>query len=238
MAHRSLKSSPTAYARIAGLLYLSMVPLGFFGYMYVPSVLLVPGDAATTASNIMASELLFRLSIVSALVVQVINIFLVLVLYKLLEPVSRNHALLMVVFLLVGTPIAMFDQVNLFAALHLLSGADSLAALEAGQVNAQVMLFLDLHQHGAYIAGIFFGLWLFPMGYLVFRSGFLPRILGVFLMIGCMGYLVDSFAIFIFPDFEPIVLYTFWGELFFPLWLLIKGVNVDQWQKRALESAQ
>jgi uncharacterized protein DUF4386 len=229
------ETSPAIYARVAGLLYLIMVPLGFFGYMYVPS-LIVPGDAAATASNILASESLFRLSIVSALTVQIVNIVLVLVLYKLLKPVSQNHALLMVVFLLIGTPIAMFDQVNLLAVLHLLSGAGHLTGFTTDQLYAQMTLFLVLHRQGAYIAGIFFGLWLFPMGYMVFKSGFLPRILGILLIVGSFGYLIDSFAIFLFPNFKEIVLFTFWGEILFPLWLLIKGVNVDLWEKCAYES--
>ncbi len=99
-------------------------------------------------------------------------------------------------------------------------------------------MLLELHQLGISIAGIFWGLWLFPMGYLVFKSGYIPRILGILLMIGCVGYLVESFAAFLFPSFEVnIALFTFWGEVLFPLWLLIKGVNVEGWEKRALASA-
>ncbi len=227
--------NPNKTARIAGFLYLTMVPLGFFG-MYGHSNLIVPGDAATTVNNIIASESLFRLSIMSALIVQIVNILLVLVLYKLLKPVNRNYAVLMVVFILVAVPITMLNELNQIAALLLLSGADYLTVFEAEQLQAQVMLFLDLHEHGIKIAGLFWALWLFPMGYLVFKSGFLPRILGVLLIIGCLGYLIDSVTFFFFPSFEPIVLYTFWGELLFPLWLLIKGVNVERWEKRALES--
>ncbi len=231
------ETSPLVYARVAGFLYLLMVPLGFFGYMYVPS-LIAPGDAATTIDNVTSSGSLFRLSIVSALIVQVVNIFLVLILYKLLKAVNKTQALLMVILLLVATPIAMLNQFNHFAALLLLSGADFLTAFTVDQLHAQVLFFLDLHRYGAQIAGIFFGLWLFPMGYLVFKSGYIPRILGVLLMIGCFGYLIDSFAIFLFPNFKAtIALFTCWGEVLFPLWLLIKGVNIEQWEKRALEPA-
>ena len=229
--------SPMLYARVAGFLYLIMVPLGFFGYSYVPSMV-VPGDAVTTVENIVAAGSLFPLSIVSALTVQIVNIFLVLVLYRLLKPVSKNHALLLVIFLLIATPIAMFDQVNLFAVLKLLSDANYLTAFKVDQLHAQVMLFLELHRYGAHIAGIFFGLWLFPMGYLVYKSGFIPRVLGVFLMIGCFGYLFDSIAVFLIPNFDAtIAIYTCWGEVLFPLWLLIKGVNVKLWEKRSLALA-
>jgi hypothetical protein len=232
------KMNPNKTARIAGFLYLILFPLGLFGIMYVPSILIVPGDAATTANNIMASESLFRLSIVSALIIQIVNILLVLVLYKLLKPVNKNHAVLMVIFFLVSVPITMLNELNQFAALLLLSGADYLTVFTTDQLQALVPLFLDLHEYGITIAGIFWGLWLFPMGYLVFKSGYIPRILGILLMIGCFGYLIDSFAIFLLPNYEVnIAIFTFWGELLLPLWLLIKGVNVEQWEKRALESA-
>ena len=224
-------------ARIAGILYLIEFPLGIFGILYVPSILIVPGDAATTANNIMASESLFRLSIVSGLILQIINTLLVLVLYKLLKSVNKNHALLMVIFFLVGVPIAMLNELNHFAALQLLSGADYLTVFTADQLQALVPLFLDLHEHGINIAGIFWGLWLFPMGYLVFKSGYIPRILGVLLIIGGFGYLIDCVTFFLIPNFAAISLFTFWGEVLLPLWLLIKGVNVEQWEKRALESA-
>jgi hypothetical protein len=234
------KMNPNKTARVAGFLYLLMAPFGIFGILWASS-LIVPGDAATTANNIMASESLFRLSIVSALMVQIITIFVVLVLYKLLKPVNKNHALLMVIFILLGAPIAMLNELNRFVALLLLSGADYLTVFTADQLQALVPLFLDLHEHGITIAGIFWSLWLFPMGYLVFKSGFLPRILGVLLIIAGFGYLIDSFAGFLLPNFyatiSQFILYTTYGELLFPLWLLIKGVNVEQWEKRALESA-
>ena len=238
MTNRIAETSPLIYARVAGFLYLLLFPLGIFGILYVPSNLIVPGDAATTANNIMASESLFRLSILSALFVQITQILLVIVLYKLLKPVNKNHALLMVIFALIAVPIAMLNELNNIVALLLLRGTDNLTVFGADQLHAQVMLFLDLHEHGIFIAQIFWGLWLFPMGYLVFKSGFLPRILGILLMIGCFGYLIDSFTFLIFPNFDATIsMFTFWGELLLPLWLLIKGVDVEQWEKRALESA-
>jgi len=229
------ETSPLVYARVAGLLYLGMVPLGFFG-MYGHSMLTVPNDTAATINNIMTSVSMYRLSIMSALIVQVVNILLVLVLYKLLKPVSKNYAVLMVVFFLVSVPITMLNELNQFAVLQLLNGNNYLNIFETDERYARVMMFLDLHEHGIHISGLFWGLWLFPMGYLVFKSGFLPKIIGILLMIGGFGYLIDAVTFFFFPNFKPIVLYTFWGELLLPLWLLIKGVNVEQWEKRALES--
>ncbi len=232
------KMNPNKTARIAGFLYLILLPLGIFGIMYVPSILLVPGDAAATANNIMASESLFRFGIVSALIVQVIHIFLVLFLYKLLKPVNKNQALLMVIFVLVSVPIAMLNLLNQFAALLLLSGADYLAVFTADHLQALVSLFLDLRLYGLVIAWIFWGLWLFPMGYLVFKSGYIPRILGVLLIIGGFGYLIDCATFVLLPNFDVrIGMTTGYGEIILGLWLLVKGVNVEQWEKRALDSA-
>ena len=161
-------------ARVAGFLYLLVFPLAIFS-LNVRDTLIVPEDAAATASNIMASEGLFRGGIAAWLVSQTIFIFLLLALYKLLKPVNRNVALHMVVLLLVGVPIALINELNQFAALLLLSGADYLTAVEAGQLHAQVMFHLNLHEYGINIAQIFWGLWLLPFGYLVLRSGFLPQ---------------------------------------------------------------
>jgi hypothetical protein len=205
----------------------------------LPSVLIVPGDAATTANNVLASESLFRLGVVSALITQTVQILLVLALYKLLKPVNRNLALLMVIFILLGVPIAMLNELNHFVVLLLLSGADYLTVFTADQLQALVPLLLDLHEHGIMIAHIFWGLWLLPMGYLIFKSGYIPRILDVLLIIGGFGYLIDFVTFLLFPDFDvTIAEFTFIGELLLPLWLLIKGVDVEQWEKRALESAR
>lgn len=231
--------SPLVYARVAGVLYLLLLPLGIFGILYVPSAMIVPGDPAATANNIMAAESLFRLSIVAALIIPLVNLFLVLVLYKLLKPVHKNMAVLMVILLLLAIPIAMLNELNQCAVLLLLNSAEFSTVFTTAQLQASAAFFLDLHEYGIHIAGIFWGLWLFPMGYLVFKSGFLPRVLGILLMIGCFGYLIDSVAAFLFPGYGvEIAGFTFWGELLLPLWLLIKGVNVEQWQQAALGSTE
>lgn len=217
-------------ARIAGFLYLLLLPLGILGILYVPATLIVPEDTAVTASNIMANETLFRLGMVSALLVQVVNIFVVVFLYKLLNPVNKNMARMMVIFILMGAPIAMVNELNNAGVLLLLESDVPAYGLMA--------LFLELHEYGIQIAGIFWGLWLFPMGYLVFKSNYIPKIIGVLLMIGCFGYLIDSFTFLLFPDFGyTVAQFTFIGELLLPLWLVVKGVNVEQWQKYPLQPA-
>ena len=229
------KINPNKTARVAGCLYLMLFPLGIFGIIYIPSSLIVLGDAATTASNIMANELLYRLSIVTALTLQIVNIFLALALYKLLNPVDKNNAVLMVILVLVAAPIAMLNELNHVAVLLVLSGSDFLTTFSMDQVQASVPLFLNLHEHGVFIAQIFWGLWLFPMGYLIFKSNFLPLALGILMIIGGFGYLVDSFVYFIFPDFDVTFSeFTFLGELLLPLWLMFKGVNHEQWGKNML----
>ena len=144
----------------------------------------------------------------------------------------------MVVLVLVGVPIAMFNMLNQIAALLILSNADYLIVFPPEQLHAQVMLFLNLHEYGVFIAQIFWGLWLFPLGYLVFKSGYIPKILGILLIIAGFGYLIDVVIFFLFPTFDvTISQFTFIGELLLALWLLIKGVNVEEWEKIALESA-
>jgi Domain of unknown function (DUF4386) len=221
-------------ARLAGGLYLAMMPFSVFGIIYVPSVLVVPGDAAATSRNIMASEFLFRSGTVSHLVGQVIFIFLVLALYRLLRPVNRDHAVLMVILALLGVPMAFLNELNHLAVLALLHGTVS-GGLTSDELHSQVMLFLDLRQSGILLTQVFWGLWLLPLGLLVFRSGFLPRLLGILLLIGCAGYVIDTVTQLLFPGYDvTISQFTFIGELLLPLWLLIKGVNVERWQQATL----
>ena len=236
MTTRTAETSPLIRARVAGFLYLIANIPAPFALVYLPSLLIVSGDAATTANNIMASESLFRLGIVSLLFNPIANIFLVLALYQLLKAVNKNMASLMVIFSLAAVPIGMLNELNNLAVLQLLSGADYLKVFPAEQLQALAYLFLRLHGQGLNIAQIFWGLWLFPMGYLVFKSGFIPKILGILLMIGCFGYVIQSVAAFLGTNVS-IIFFTSWGELLFLIWLLVKGVDVKQWEKRAAESA-
>jgi hypothetical protein len=230
MTSYAAEPSPQVRARVAGVLYLVLGVFAGFSLQYVASRLIVSGNAAATAANILASESLFRLGIVSNLVVALINIFLALALYQLLKPVNANMAALMVILILVATPIVMLNELNHVALLLLAHGP---AGLTADQAHALMSFFLHLHAYGYGVAEIFYGLWLFPMGYLVFTSGFLPRFLGVLLIIGCFGYLAQSVVDLLFPSSGVIIyLYTSWGELVFPLWLVIRGVNVERWEKR------
>ena len=217
-------------ARLAGALYVAVMPFAFFGLIYVPSVLLVSGDAAATSRNILASEWLFRAGTVSHLIGQVIHVFLVLALYRLLESVNRVHAVLMAVLALLPVPMAFLNEVNQLAALRLLTNVND-GAFTASQLQAQAMLFLDMRQDGILVTQVFWGLWLLPLGLLVFRSGFLPRLLGVLLVIAGAGYVIDSATQLLSPGLPTIALFTAVGEFLFPLWLLIRGVNAERWRQ-------
>ena len=205
-------------ARLSGILYLSLIPLGIFGIIYVPSILVVPENIATTIANIIENETLFRWSIISALVVQLVNIILVLLLFKLFKRTHKEMASLMVVFSLLAVPIAFLNEINNLAVLQLLN--------QSNESQHLISFFLDLHQQGIIIAQVFWGLWLFPMGYLVYKSDFMPKFIGILLIIGSIGYVVDSLTLILLPQFNiTFSEFTFLGEVIFPLWLLIKGIK-------------
>ena len=216
-------------ARIAGLLYLVNGVTGFFSIIYVPGKLIVSGNTAATANNILASERLFRLGIVSELICAAEFIFLLWVLYRLLSGVNKTHASLMVILGLVFVPIMFVNTLNEIAALTLLRGADFLSVFGQSQREALATLFLDLHRYG-FVVGWIFGLWLFPFGVLVFKSGFLPRILGVLLIVAGFGYLADSLIPLLLPSYENMVgrlagIPLTLGEPAMILWLLIMGAK-------------
>jgi hypothetical protein len=217
-------------ARIAGAWYLSLVLTGPFTLIYVPRTLIVRGNAAATANNILAHETLFRLGIVAELIGSVTFIFAVLALYRLLSSVNTTRAAQMVALALVSVAVGFVNVLNNIAALTLFRGADFLAAFEKPQRDALAMLFLRLHGQGIVIDEIFWGLWLFPFGLLVMRSRFLPWILGALLIVNCFAYLVVSLTSLLAPSYASVVnrfaTIPETGELWIMLWLLIKGAKV------------
>jgi len=217
-------------ARLAGAIYLTMVFTAPFSLIYVPSKLIVRGNAAVTANNILAHETMFRLSIFGDLIGQVIFICLAIALYRLLSKVNKTWAALMVAFVLVSAAVGFLDTLNNIAALILFRGGEFLTVFDKPQRDALAMFFLRLHSQGISIDEIFWGLWLFPFGLLVFRSGFLPRWLGVWLMINCFAYVVLSVIGFFFPTYnDKAFLYlqpVLFGEIAIMLYLLIRGANV------------
>ena len=216
-------------ARMAGFLYLMFLVTLIFAEDAVRSKLIVFGDGAATANNIMASEGLFRIGFMSDLLSAVFFLLSAWALHVLLKSVDKNLALLFVLLILGGVAIHCINMLNQFAALLLLSGADYLKVFQAVQLQALAMLFLNLYKNGFIIAQVFYGAWLFPLGYLVFKSGFLPRILGILLMIDCFGVLIWFFQFFLFPGYEvityPGLIVSLIAEFSLALWLLIMGAK-------------
>ncbi|MGB8645909.1 MAG: DUF4386 domain-containing protein [Anaerolineae bacterium] len=218
-------------ARMAGFLYVLFLITGIFAGV-VRSNLIVYGDAGVTVKQIMAAPWLFRIDFISDLLSGALFLLSAWALYVLLKPVNKNLALLFVLLNLGGVAVQCVSLLNQFAALLLLSGADYLKAFPADQLQVLAMLFLNLHRNGFMIAQLFFGAWLLPLGYLVYRSGFLPGILGVLLIVDFFGVLIWFFQFFLLPGYEvityPGLAASFVAEVSLSLWLLIKGVKDQQ----------
>jgi len=225
----SKMKSSKKIARLAGFLYLAHFITFFLADNGVHSTAVGSVDAAATAHNMMASEWLFRIGFVSFLLTAVFFLLSAWALYVLLKPVNKDLALLFVLLNLGGVAIWCISQVSEFAALLLLSGADYLKVFQPDQLQALAMLFLNLYQNGYMIAQMLLNLWLFPLGYLVFKSGFLPRVLGVLLILDGFAMLVWFFQFFFFPGYEIIgtlgLSVGLIAEGSLCLWLLIKGVK-------------
>jgi hypothetical protein len=241
MTNRTTDTSPLTYARLAGLLYLVITVAATIAHFYVPGELIVPGDAATTAHNIMAAESLFRLGgIGGELVVLLSEVVLSIILYILLKPVSKTLSLIAAVSRLIMTAVHGLNLINYFFVLLLLGKAEYAAVFNTDQLQALVSLFLEAHHYGFTIGIAFLTLHVFALGYLILKSGYFPKVLGILFVLAGIGYTIDSFALLLSTGYDttpafvalPIAL----AEIAFPLWLLIKGVNVDQWQKQALRS--
>lgn len=224
-------SSPRTIARVAGLLYLIVVLAGIFSIAYVPSQTQVAGDAAATAAKIASHEGLFRLGIAAGLVCYTAFLLLPLALYRLLSPHGTTAAALMVVLAVASVPLAFVNLQHKLDVLTLLGDAPHLRAFAPEVLSAQAMLELQAYGNGMLVSKLFWGLWLLPFGWLVLTSRQLPRILGILLMLGCMGYVVDVFARLLVPGFAAssaasyITLPATLGEIGTCLWLLVFGVR-------------
>ena len=214
---------------MAGFLYLGHFVAFFLADNGVHYTAVEPIDAAATAHSIMASERLFRIGFVSFLFAAIFFLLSAWALYVLLKPVNKNLALLFVLLNLGGVAIHCVSQLSEFVAMLLLSGADYLKVFQTDQLQALAMVFLNVYKNGFMIANIFLGLWLFPLGYLVFKSGFLPRVLGILLIIDGFAMLTWFFQFFFFPGYEIVsslcLVEGLIAEGSLCLWLLIKGAK-------------
>ena len=233
---KDIKTSPRKYARIVGILYVVIFILGPFAFFMGRTSIVVPGDPSATADKLMASGQMFRLGMVAETIIVLVEIVVSAILYFLLRPVNRPLSL--------ASSLARFAQavlqaVNLFTAvpaLLLLGGAGYLAVLSSDQMNSLLLMSTDVNAFMIIIWGLIFGFHLMLLGYLVYKSGFWPKLLGILLLVASLGYLSQSYVHLIAPEYDSIfstivVILSIPGELAFTLWLLIKGLNEERWQE-------
>jgi hypothetical protein len=229
------RDSIRVYARFTGLLMLVTLIFGYFGEAYVPSKMIAARDAAATATNIMSSPFLFRLGFASYLIEAVCDITLALLFYVLLRPVNKNLALLAAFFGLVSTAVYAIAELFYFSALIILRSADALKAFSPDQLNALALLSLKLFGNCGWIFLAFYGIASLLRGYLIFRSGYLPKFLGVLLMIGGVAFIAKNFTAVLAPAYSSnaVLLVMAPAGLALTAWLLTKGVDIAKWRERA-----
>ena len=237
MMDRADEISPRLVARIAGAFYLITIIMGVFAEVFARGAVVVRDDPAATATNILAHEPLYRFGLAADLIMMACYIAVTLLFYVLFKPVGRSLSLLAAFFSLVGIAVLAVNSLNHLAPLVFLGSAHYLSAFETTQLQALALMSLKMHARGYSIAGVFFGFYCLMIGYLVFRSGFLPRILGVLMAIGGLGYLTSSFASFLSPALAArlpdVTVLGGLAELSLCLWLMVRGVDASKWKERA-----
>ncbi len=237
MEEHQAEASPRALSRIGGVLYLIIIVIGMFGEAFVRGRIIVSGDAAATAANIRSMESLWRFGIAAELFLLICAVVLALILFVLVRPVSRDLALLATFFNLVSIALEAAYALYLVTALFPLGKSPYLGAFKPEQLDAMASLTVRSHAYGFGISLIFFGCFCLIIGYLIFRSGYLPKTIGVLMQLAGLSYLINSFALVLAPSlanrlYPAILIPAFVGEASLCLWLLVKGVNVDKWKLR------
>lgn len=215
-------------ARISGFLWILMSVTGAFAQIFVRGSLIVPGDFTATANNIMSAELLFRFGFICDLLMMLFLLATAIVLFKLLYTVEKHWAALMVLLAALGTAMGMLNYLNEVVPLRLLSRSEYVNAFESDQLQALAMLHLQTYEDGYRIAQIFYMLWVLPLGFLVYKSGFLPKIFGVLFILETIFGLAGTFVYFLFPDLgidEILIIPGACAEISFMLWLTVKGID-------------
>ena len=222
------------YARIAGVLFLVSLVAGGFGEAYVPYKIIVSGDAAATAANIRNFDFLYRLGFAGFLIESLCDITLVLIMYALLKPVSRELSLLAAFIGLVGTALFAFAELFYFAPPLIIGGAGYLKTFSPDQLNSLALLSLKFYGYAGMIFTAYYGMGWIVRSYLIFRSGYLPRFLGVLMAIGGVGFVVRNFALILAPAYasDVLLMLMFPGGLILTVWLLVKGVDVSKWNAK------
>ena len=239
MTLSSVECSPQRYARLAGFLYLAIILLGLFGEVFVRGTLVVSGDPAATANGVLHSQLLWRAGIAGDLLMHVCDVPVIVILYFLLRPVSETLALLATLINLVQTAVLAANKLNLLVPLFLLDEVGYLKAFSPEQLQVLSYLAIKAHGYGFGIGLIFFGFACLVRGCLIFRSGYFPKLLGLLMLLAGLSYLTNSFALLLAPSvatliFPGVLVPAFVGELSLCVWLIVKGVNMKQWEQRVL----
>jgi hypothetical protein len=230
------KISPQVYARAGGAAYLIIIVAGLIGEMFIRNKMIVSGDPMATANNIIASPLLWRVGIAGDIAMHVCDCILTLVYYVLLKPINKNLALLAVFFGFIQTSVLVANKMNLLMPLFFLDSAAYLKAFDPHQLQALAYISIKAHGYGFGVGLIFFGFECLVDGYLIFKSTYLPKTLGIMIQIAGVCYLINSFALILVPEFAnllfpAILVPAFIAELSVCLWLLIKGINLKKWNK-------
>ncbi|KFF03363.1 DUF4386 domain-containing protein [Flavobacterium reichenbachii] len=231
---QNLENSPKNYARTAGILYLIIIVMGFCAETFVRNKLFVSGDANATANNIINSPFLWKIGITADLIMQICDLPVMIILYYLLRPISKKLALLNLSFNLIQTAVLVANKLNLLAALFFLGDAEYLKTFTTDQLHTLAYLSIKLHDFGFGIGLIFFGFVCLFEGYLIFKSGYFPKVIGVLMSIAGICYLFNSFALILAPQLSSIMLLMpcLIAELSLSLWLIFKGVNLTIWKQK------
>ena len=237
MTEKKIMGSPNKLARMTGILYFLVILAGVVSEIMVRNFIIVPGDITTTVKHITSYDSVFRIGFVISLTRFVIFILLVLALYKLLGPVNKDWSLIMVAIALVSISIGMVSLLFQYAAPLLLSSNSYSTLFTTDQWHAQGLFFINLQMLGDKASQIL-TVWLLLLGYLIYKSGYFPKLLGVLMMIAGLGYVTDFLIFFLLPNLNwQVAGFAFLAELPFPLWLLVKGVNYEKWKSRTLDPA-
>lgn len=233
---KNFESSPQNYARIAGILYLIIILMGIGAEAFVRNKLFVSGDAHATANNIIHADFLWKIGITADLIMHICDLPVMIILYYLLKPVSKKLALLNLSFNLIQTAVLVANKLNLFAALFFLGDAEYLKSFSPDQLHTLSYLSIKLHDFGFGIGLIFFGFVCLIEGYLIFKSGYFPKIIGVLMTVAGICYLFNSFVLILAPQFSSIawLMPCLIAELTLSLWLIFKGVNLPVWKQKCI----
>lgn len=237
MMERTIETSPRLAARMAGVFYLITIIMGVFAEVFVRGALVVRDDPAATATNILASESFYRFGLAADLIMLAAYLAVTLLFYVLFKPVNRNLSLLAAFFSLVGIAVLAVNSLNHVAPLVFLRGTGYSSAFELNQLQTLALMSLKMHSRGYTISAVFFGIYCLLIGYLVFKSGFMPRLVGVLMALGGLSFVTSSFLIFLFPSLAArlpdIGMVGGIGEVALCLWLMVMGVDARKWEERS-----